>query len=236
MRAGAVGAVVVGDRGSRTAGTARADPTHDRRDVVGLVVGRDHHEHPAHPGYLVRARIASVASLTVLRSAGVPAVLPGCPLPAAQHAPRRPGPPRPARRAPPPATSRGGWRGYVPSSSRSCRTTTARVLNPVASLYPPVGCDEPGHPDRGGHQRRPAVLDRPQPHHGQLLAGLGHVEGGVVGLHHQQLRAAGDGVADHLVVGDLEADHVAEHAPARRAAPRGRCRARSRCGSGRPAC
>ena len=58
----------------------------------------------------------------------------------------------------------------------------------------------------------PAVLDGPQPDHGQLLGALGLVEGRVVGLHHQQLRAAVDGVADQVVVGDLEADHVAEHA------------------------
>jgi hypothetical protein len=54
------------------------------------------------------------------------------------------------------------------------------------------------------------VLHGAQPHHGQLLAGLGRVEGGVVGLHHQQLRPTGDGVAHHRVVGDLEADDVTD--------------------------
>src|SRR4029078_13081820 len=59
-------------------------------------------------------------------------------------------------------------------------------------------------------QRVTAVLDRAQLHHGQLLGGLGAVEGGVVGLYRQNLGAPVDGVADDAVVGDLEADHVTD--------------------------
>ena len=71
------------------------------------------------------------------------------------------------------------------------------------------GVGERGDPDGRGHQRVAAVLDRAEPRPSPAVAGLGRaVERRVVGLHHEQLRAAGDRVADEPVVGDLEADHV----------------------------
>jgi hypothetical protein len=73
-----------------------------------------------------------------------------------------------------------------------------------------VRIDKSGHSNGGRHQRVAAVLDRPQPHHCELLGRLGDVERRVVGLHGEDLPAGGHGVADDAVVGDLEADHVAD--------------------------
>jgi hypothetical protein len=60
-----------------------------------------------------------------------------------------------------------------------------RLVEAGRRVDPAVVAHETGHTDRRHHDRLPAVLDGAQPHHGQLLAGLGLVEGGVVGLHGQ---------------------------------------------------
>ena len=65
-----------------------------------------------------------------------------------------------------------------------------------------------------------AMLDGAQPDHGQLLLGrLGLVEGRVVRLDHEQLGATVDRVAHQSVVGDLEADHIADRAGPTRSTP-----------------
>ena len=155
-RAGAVG-LLSSATSTSTAGTAaRTRPTIDP-DVVGLVVGRDDHQHPTHPRVPpVRPSTASpTASSAPCRLTGrhLPATAQRATAPARRrHGQRRPTPPRANARP-------GGQRTRRPEAHLPHHHR--RGVEPVAPYTRPSGVDEPGDADRGGHQRRPGRAPPP---------------------------------------------------------------------------
>ena len=74
-----------------------------------------------------------------------------------------------------------------------------------------VGVDHARDAVRRRDQHPPARLDGPQARDRPLLRRLGGAgEGGVAGLHHEDLGVVVDRLADHPVVGDVVADRVAD--------------------------
>ena len=79
---------------------------------------------------------------------------------------------------------------------------------------PPVRGDDGADAGGGGDHDRPVGLDRADACHRQLLERLAalavHLEGGVVGLHGQQVRARVDLGGHQAIEADLVADDVPE--------------------------
>ena len=75
--------------------------------------------------------------------------------------------------------------------------------------YFAVAGDDLGDTVGRGHHDRPPELNCPSPSDLELLLGLGGSgEGGVAGLHHNDLSTASDLAGKDVVVGDVEADRV----------------------------
>ena len=112
---------------------------------------------------------------------------------------------------PTPASSPAGWPASAPSRSGTSATSVRATFSGACCATDAVRRDHGADAAGRGDQHGPAVLDGAQPGHRQLLVRLpGAVVRRVVGLHDEHLGAAADDVADQPVVGDLEADDVAD--------------------------
>ena len=92
------------------------------------------------------------------------------------------------------------------STTNDAAVNSCRPLDDAA-----VGVDEARDAVGGGYGDLATALHRPGPGDGELLLDLpGAAVGGVVALHHQHLSAAPKSGVDRRVVGQLEADDVAD--------------------------
>ena len=120
------------------------------------------------------------------------------------------------RPAPPPAPSpfqpwgnsdsgrQGAPQWHINDHALRCELLSARRDRSISR-------DETRHAVGGGHGDFPPALHRPSPGDGELLLDLASAAVGcVVALHHHYLGAADQGPVDRLVIGQFEADHVAD--------------------------
>ena len=201
-------------------GHGGADPADDPLDVLALVVGRDDDQDAAEVGRsrsqaVAHARAPPAADRSDRRGRS-----------AAAGGERRRGEPDDSEQPLGPAAPTAVGDASVASRSGTVPPCSAAgELARCAGAPAPSGGDDRADPAGRGDEHGAAVLDRPQPRHRQLLLGLRRCgrRSRCWSARRATCAPPSHDVADEPVVGDLEADHVADAAPARPAARPGSC-------------